>query len=74
MPRSDPKLHITPARQKRIYEYQTVIWQTRENTPDDKSNDDALSREIDTAMATVERLCRPLLTVPKLPDTTWLRP
>jgi hypothetical protein len=71
---SDPKLEITEARQKRIYQYQAVIWQTREYDPDDPSNDDVLSRKIDEAMAKIERLCRSALAVPKLIQSIRLTP
>jgi hypothetical protein len=65
---SDPRMEKTKDQVRLIQERQAVIWQTREDTPDDKSNDDALSRKIDAAMATIERVCRAALVEPTFRD------
>jgi hypothetical protein len=69
-----PKLELTPDRQRRIEQYEAVIWQTRQDDPDDPLINDKLSKEIDAAMATIERVCRSALAVPKLRDSVRLVP
>jgi hypothetical protein len=69
-----PKIEITPARQKQIEKYEAVIWQTRQDDPEDPSSNDVLTKEIEAAMVTIERVCRAALAVPKLLDSIRLTP
>lgn len=65
---NDPKLELTPDRQKRISRYEAVIWETRDYDTDSADDEDVLSQEIDNAIDRIERLCRKFLTPPRFRD------
>lgn len=72
----DPKLELTSQRQKHIEQYEAVVWQTRHEDPDLQKahSNDVLTKEIEAAMAKIERVCRTALAVPKLRDSIRLTP